>query len=104
MDNPPETLSTDIEIDASQKEVAQILAAQYSDMSPETAKKVLERTNHPVWTTDEFAELFEVSHFDPPYVYVIRKTDNVRGTVAFIDTPRFYFAFQPEETNDARTP
>jgi len=94
-------LNTDIEISATQNDVARILAAQYAHMSMDEARSVLERTNHPVWSNDEIMEIFEVHSFDPPYVHVIRKSDSVRGTVAFIETPRLYFAFHPEETNDA---
>lgn len=102
MDNTQNTLNTDIQIVASQNDVARILAAQYSHMSFDEAREVLERANNTVWSNDDLMAVFEVNRFDPPYVHVIRKTDGVRGTVAFIDTPRIYFAFQPEETNDAR--
>ena len=95
--------NTDIEIVASQQDVTRILKAQYSHMSLDAAKSALLRTNSNVWTNEELVADFELSHFDPPYVHVIRKTDGVRGTVAFIDQPRLYFAFQPEEKNDART-
>lgn len=103
MDKTTTAPNTDIEIVASQSDVARILAAQYSHMSLDEARSVLARTNNPVWSNDELVEIFEIHMFDPPYVHVIRKSDGVRGTVAFIETPRLYFAFQPEETNDART-
>lgn len=103
MDKPVSTLNTDIKIVASQSDVARILAAQYSHMSLDEARSVLERTNNPVWSNDELVAMFEIHMFDPPYVHVIRKSDGVRGTVAFIETPRLYFAFHPEETNDAST-
>lgn len=101
MDNAPP--NTDIEITATQSDVARVLNSQYAHMSLDDAKSALLRTNSNVWTNEELVDAFELSHFDPPYVYVIRKTDGIRGTVAFIDQPRLYFAFQPEETNDART-
>lgn len=103
MDKTVSDLNTDIEIVASQSDVARILAEQYSHMSLDEARSVLERTNNPVWSNDELVAIFAIHMFDPPYVHVIRKSDGVRGTVAFIETPRLYFAFQPEETNDART-
>lgn len=104
MDKTTVAPNTNIEIVASQQDVVRILAAQYAHMSVDDARAALSRINSPVWSNDELMEIFEVSHFDPPYVHVIRKDNGVRGTVAFIDTPRLYFAFQPEETNDARTP
>lgn len=103
MSNNASPQNTDIPIIASQKDIINILAAQYAHMTTEEAKEILARTNNQVWSNDELLELFEVSHFDPPYVHVIQKDNGMRGTVAFIDKPRLYFAFQPE-TNDARTP
>lgn len=103
MDKTNSALNTDIEIVATQNDVARVLNAQYSHMSVDEARAVLARTNSPVWSNDELVEIFEIHSFDPPYVHVIRKTDGIRGTVAFIESPRLYFAFHPEETNDART-
>lgn len=93
-------LNTNINIVASQNDVARILNSQYAHMSLADARAALLRTNSDVWSNEELLDTFEVSSFDPPYVNVIRKADGQRGTVAFIDTPRLYFAFQPEETND----
>lgn len=103
MDKTTGALNTDIEIAATQSDVARVLNAQYAHMSLDEARSVLERTNQPVWSNDDLMEIFEVHHFDPPYVHVIRKSDGVRGTVAFIETPRLYFAFNSEESNDAGT-
>lgn len=99
--HPPHT---NIEINASKNDVLRILRAQYAHMNPADVRVLLEKSHIPVWSNDELLEVFEVAYFDPPHVNVIRKADGVRGTVAFIDVPRFYFAFQPEENNDARTP
>lgn len=55
-----------------------------------------EQYNETVWTSEELLDTFEVSHFEPPYVHVIRKADRARGTVAFNDDPRLYFAFRPQ--------
>jgi hypothetical protein len=96
-------LNTNISIVASQNDVARILNSQYGGMSLDDARAMLLRTNHDVWSNEELLEKFEVTSVDPPYVHVTKKADGQRGTVAFIDTPRLYFAFQPEETNDART-
>lgn len=53
--------------------------------------------NGEVWTNDELLADYEISHFDPPYVHVIRKHDGVRGTVAYTEAPRVYFSFVPLE-------
>lgn len=97
------TPKTDFQVNATQNDVARILNAQYAVMDQGEARAHLERMHTPVWSNDELAEQFEVSHFDPPYVHVIKKSDGQRGTVAFIDSPRLYFDFHPEENNDAGT-
>jgi hypothetical protein len=104
MTTPKTIPRTDIQVNASQQDVIRTLAAQYSHMDQGEARTALERLHNPVWTNDELMERFELSHFEPPFVHVIRKTDSVRGTVAYIDSPRLYFAFQPEENDDAGTP
>lgn len=53
-----------------------------------------------VWTNEELLEHYEISHFDPPYVHVIQKSDGTRGTVAYTDEPRLYFSFIPLRKND----
>jgi hypothetical protein len=103
MGNTDATL-TDVTVRATQNSVIKMLAAQYSHMGQAEAKTALERLHDPVWTNDELLDQFEVSHFDPPCVHVIKKANGQRGTVAFIDSPRLYFAFQPEEKHDAGTP
>jgi hypothetical protein len=96
--------TTDVRVCATNDDVVKILAAQYAHMDQGEARTALERIHNPVWTNDELLAQFEVSHFEPPHVHVIKKDNGQRGTVAFIDSPRFYFDFQPEENNDARTP
>lgn len=49
-----------------------------------------------VWTTEGLKRDFIVEGFAAPYVVVIRKKDNVRGTLEFQATPRLYFNFQKE--------
>ena len=95
--------NADIEINASKDDVIRILAAQYAHMDQGEARAFLERTHKPVWSNEELLTHFEVSHFDPPFVHVIQKETRTRGTVFFIDKPRLYFDFQPEENNDTGT-
>jgi hypothetical protein len=40
-------------------------------------------------------ENFEMLEFLSPYVLVIRKSDNQKGTLMFSHSPRFYFGFTP---------
>lgn len=74
-----------------------VIKEQLALRGPDEIRAVLEeQCNEQVWNSEQLMDTFEVSHFDPPYVHVIRKADGTRGTVAFNDDPRFYFAFRPE--------
>jgi hypothetical protein len=76
--------------------LAHVLHNRFAHMDAGEVRALLEITyGSDVWTSEELLDTFEVSHFEPPYVHVIRKLDAVRGTVVFVDAPRFYFAFQP---------
>lgn len=93
-------ISTTIPVRATNKDVAAVLKAQYGHLESGEVRTLLERINSPVWTNDELLETFEVSHFEPPYVHVIRKDNGQRGTVLFVDSPRFYFSFATENGNE----
>jgi hypothetical protein len=93
-------ISTTIPVLANDKDVAAILKAQYGHLESGEVRAILERINTPVWTNDELLETFEVSHFEPPYVHVIQKDNGQRGTVMFVDSPRFYFSFSAENRNE----
>jgi hypothetical protein len=49
------------------------------------------------WTTEELRRDFEVMAFLAPFVIVIRKSDNVKGTLQFDHMPRRYFNFVADE-------
>jgi len=91
---------TTIPVDGDNADVAAVLRAQYGHLENGEVRAMLEVSGRQVWTNDELLEVFEVSHFEPPYVHVIRKEDGKRGTVMFVDTPRFYFSFAAEESNE----
>lgn len=44
-------------------------------------------------TTAQMQEKYEVIAFAAPLVIVIRKSDNVKGTLQFDHRPRFYYDF-----------
>ena len=46
-----------------------------------------------VWDTKELQKDFFVEGFLAPFVSVNRKSDNVKGTLEFQHSPRFYFNF-----------
>lgn len=74
-----------------------VIKEQLARRGPDEIRAVLQdQYGEQVWDSAQLLDTFEVSHFTPPYVHVIRKADGVRGTVAFNDDPRFYFAFRPE--------
>ena len=47
------------------------------------------------YTTDQARAEFEFVGFAAPFVVVVRKSDNVKGTLEFKHHPRVYFDFQP---------
>jgi hypothetical protein len=72
------------------------LGKTYLGQTEEAVRKDLEEKYDAVWNDEELLADFGVQFFDAPIVRVIRCADGVRGTVAFIDTPRLYFAFMPD--------
>lgn len=97
MRNKVEPLGTQIETDIGHVMLRNVLKDQIAQRGLEEIRTVLQdKYAEQVWTSEELLDTFEVSHFEPPYVHVIRKSDGVRGTVAFNDDPRLYFAFRPE--------
>jgi hypothetical protein len=49
-----------------------------------------------VWDTSQLQEDFQVLGFAAPFVIVRRRSDGVRGSLMFQNSPRFYHSFQPE--------
>lgn len=94
---------TNIQLHGDNKDVAALLRSQYGHLENGEVRAILEQAHNPVWTNDELLDVFEVSHFEPPYVHVIKKEDGTRGTVMFIDSPRFYFSFAAEAKNEQST-
>jgi hypothetical protein len=48
-----------------------------------------------VWDTEGVQRDFEITSFFAPYCFARRKSDNVKGTLQFSHSPRFYFDFTP---------
>ena len=59
----------------------------------EGSREDLESKHGEVWDTKELQEDFFVEGFMAPFVSVKRKSDNVKGTLEFQHSPRFYFNF-----------
>ncbi len=64
--------------------------------SVEGSREYLESKHGQVWDTDQLQEEFEVLGFLAPFVIAKRKSDGVRGSLFFQNSPRIYFGFQPE--------
>ena len=73
------------------------LRSYYAGATEETARKDLAEKYGTVWNDSELMSEFAASIFDGPVLRVIRKSDGVRGTVAYVDKPRLYFAFAADE-------
>lgn len=72
------------------------LREYYEGVDESTARQDLTEKYGTVWNDEELLSEFAASIFDGLLLRVIRKTDGIRGTVAYIDKPRLYFAFEPE--------
>jgi len=55
----------------------------------------LEKIYGQVWDTKELQKVYTVEGFGAPCVVVVRKSDNVRGSLFFQHSPRFYYDFNP---------
>lgn len=60
------------------------------------SREELEAQYGQIWNTDELSRDYTVIGFMAPFVVVLRKADNVRGSLEFQHSPRLYFNFQPE--------
>lgn len=57
-------------------------------------RELLEQQHGQVWNTQELQQDFSVLGFLAPYVVVQRKSDNVKGSLTFQHSPRYYFSFK----------
>jgi len=56
----------------------------------------LEATYGTVWDTDELVRDFQAIGFMAPFIVVKRRADNVKGSLLFQNSPRYYHSFSPE--------
>lgn len=93
----------DITLNNARQTLIHVIQDQFASRDINELRNILEtQYGEPLWDSEQLLALFEVSHFEPPYVHVIRKSDGVAGTVAFNDAPRFYFSFKPKEAKNVR--
>jgi len=57
-------------------------------------REELEKEYGEVLDTKEATKKFEFVSFLAPFAIVIRRSDQVKGSVRFQDSPRYYFSFK----------
>jgi hypothetical protein len=62
-------------------------------MSETDVRAELEAQHGEVLDTQQMTEKYSVQGFSAPFVVVVRKEDNKRGSLEFTHMPRFYFNF-----------
>lgn len=93
--------TTEINIAADNETLSELLKSQYGRLETDVARAALESDYQIVWNEDEFNAAFDVAETAPPYVYVKHKESGQFGTVIYVDSPRFYFLFNPESSSSS---
>jgi hypothetical protein len=75
-------------------EALRLLRLQEINSSPSSREDLVGEYGW-VWDTQELTEEFEVEGFLAPFVVVVRKSDQQKGSLEFQHSPRFYFNFEP---------
>jgi hypothetical protein len=91
--------TTEISIAADNDTLQQLLDNQYGHLEAGEARAALEETYPSVWNEDEFNATFNLVENAPPYVTAVHKETGQLGTLIYVDSPRFYFLFNPEIKN-----
>jgi hypothetical protein len=66
--------------------------------SLEGSRAQLEKLHGKVWDTGELSKDFEVRGFAAPFVMVVKKSDNKKGSLMFQHSPRFFFNWEEGST------
>ena len=91
--------TAEISIAADNETLQQLLDNQYGRLEAGEARTALEETYSTVWNENEFNAAFDLVESEPPYVTATHKESGQRGTLLYVDNPRFYFLFNPEAKN-----
>jgi hypothetical protein len=62
-----------------------------------TERAALEARHGQVWDTEQLRGAFTVHGFGAPVIAVTRKADNVKGSLYFQHSPRFYWGFSAHD-------
>ena len=65
--------------------------------SEDHSRAALEAKYSEVLDTQQLVAVYEVLGFMAPLVVVRRRADNVKGSLEFSHSPRFYFNFRPHD-------
>ena len=76
------------------RQMVQEINSQVQSNSYDDERKRLEVIHGKIWDTDKISKEFEITGFMAPFVVVIQKANNKKGTLQFQHHPRFYFNFQ----------
>ena len=60
------------------------------------SREALEAQHGKVYDTSELQEEFQALGFMAPFIVVSRRSDGMRGSLLFQNSPRFYYGFKPE--------
>lgn len=96
MPDKSKSTTTEINIAADNAVLQDLLANQYGRLAAGEVRAALESHYVTVWNEEELQSAFNVRETCPPYVHVSNKETGQLGTVIYVDSPRFYFLFNPE--------
>ena len=100
MADDSKSATTEIGIAADNETLRQLLQNQYGKLESGEVRTALEGAYPAVWNEDEFNTAFELLHDAPPYVTVVNRETGQGGTLIYVDSPRFYFLFNPESSSN----
>lgn len=60
------------------------------------SREALEAQHGKVYDTSELQDEYQPLGFLAPFIIVRRRSDGVRGSLMFQNSPRFYYGFKPE--------
>lgn len=93
-------LTTEISIPANNAVLADLLHDRYSRMERGEVRAELEALYGKVWSEEELQQQYDVARLETPYAHVVNREDGKHCTLAYIETPRFYFLLQCEEADE----
>ena len=100
MPDSKHSLTTEVEINANNSVVAEILHDRYARMDPGEVRAELEALYGAVMNDEELNAKFVIDIFDAPYAHLVSKDTGAHFTAAYTETPRFYFLLKAAEKPD----